>query len=281
MRGVVVALLATVLAVWTAPRAAQHLDQPVFPRTKVLLLGTFHMANPGNDVFNVESDDMLVARRQAEIQAVVESLAAFQPTKVALESDFGTERLADRYRSYLAGSLEPSRNEIVQIGYRLAGLLGHATVYPVDADVDGIDPRPAWAEFPEIEAAKSRYAQGFFERRNLRSSTVGEYLLWLNSPEYRTGSHFFYTAFDMRMTTAGDDRSVIWLSDWYKRNLLIVANLLKIANPDGSDRLFVMFGAGHSYLLTQFLSESPHFELVESRDYLPRTSAAEDGRTSS
>ena len=269
MRIAVAALLASVLSGWMSPVRAQKLDLPEFPKTKVLILGTFHMGNPGNDVYNLEADDMLASKRQLEINTVVEALAAFEPTKVALESDFGTDRVVDRYRSYLEGNHELSRNEIDQIGYRLAERSGHSTVYPVDADVDGIDPRPSWANFPEIVDAKDRYAQTY-SPLELSSSTVSQYLAWINSPEYHARNHFFYTAFDMKMTRAGDDQSVIWLSDWYKRNLLIVANLLKIANPDGSDRIFVMFGAGHSYLLNQFLSESPHFELVDPRDYLPR-----------
>lgn len=255
---------------WAAAASGQQVVSPEFPRTEVLVLGTYHMANPGNDVYNTEADDVLSARRQAEIRAVVEALVSFEPTRVALESDFGTDRVVEGYRAYLAGERELTRNEIDQIGYRVAEAMGHSTVYPVDGDVDGIDPRPAWAKFPEIVAARDRYAESFVAGPKLADSTVGEYLGWLNTPEYAAANHFFYTAFGMRMTEPGDDRSITWIADWYERNLLIVANLLKIAEADGSDRILVIFGAGHSYLLHQFLSESPHFEVVDARQYLPR-----------
>ena len=34
----------------------------------ILILGTYHMANPGLDAYNVEADDVLSARRQEEIR---------------------------------------------------------------------------------------------------------------------------------------------------------------------------------------------------------------------
>jgi len=40
-------------------------------RTPVLIVGSYHMSNPGADRFNLESDDVLSARRQQEIEDVV------------------------------------------------------------------------------------------------------------------------------------------------------------------------------------------------------------------
>ena len=56
-------------------------------RAKVLLLGVFHFAYPNLDVFKHEQKvDMLSERRRAEAAEVVERLAAFRPTKVAMEA---------------------------------------------------------------------------------------------------------------------------------------------------------------------------------------------------
>ncbi|PWT83247.1 MAG: hypothetical protein C5B44_00860, partial [Acidobacteria bacterium] len=102
---------------------------------EVLVLGTYHMANPGHDIFNMQADDVLKPKRQAEIAQLIEVLKTFQPTKIAIESN----PLGDRpkqYADYLAGKRELARNEIDQIGFRLAKELGHKTVYPVDADGD-------------------------------------------------------------------------------------------------------------------------------------------------
>lgn len=36
-------------------------------RAEILILGTYHMANPGRDIFNMSADDVLLPKRQAEI----------------------------------------------------------------------------------------------------------------------------------------------------------------------------------------------------------------------
>jgi len=61
-------------------------------RAEVLVLGTYHMANPGRDIFNTQADDVLAPKRQAEIAQLLEVLKKFQPTKVAIESDPGGPR---------------------------------------------------------------------------------------------------------------------------------------------------------------------------------------------
>ncbi len=101
---------------------------------EVLVLGTYHMSNPGRDIFNTNADDVLAPKRQAEIAELVAVLKKFNPTKIAVEADLGDDRIPKRYTDYTGGKHELSRNEVEQIGFRLAKELGHKTVYPVDAD---------------------------------------------------------------------------------------------------------------------------------------------------
>lgn len=76
-------------------------------------------------------------RRQAEIAQLIDVLKRFQPTKIAVEVDtFPQKRIAQRYDDYLAGKYQLTRNEIDQLGLRLAKELGHKTIYAVDADGD-------------------------------------------------------------------------------------------------------------------------------------------------
>jgi uncharacterized phosphosugar-binding protein len=58
------------------------------------------------------------------------------------------------------------------------------------------------------------------------------------------------------------------LTQWYKRNFLICANLVQRARP--GDRAVVFFGSGHSFLLRQCVGEMPGYRLVEANGYLPR-----------
>src|SRR5262249_55992291 len=85
---------------------------------QVMIVGTFHMSNPGHDLHNTTVDDVLAPQRQTEIGAIASSLKRFQPTQVMAE--WPADAVAERYPKYLAGTLPPSRNEVVQLGFRLA-----------------------------------------------------------------------------------------------------------------------------------------------------------------
>jgi len=102
----------------------------------VLVLGTFHLANHNKDMFNVQADDMLAPKRQAEIAAFVESLRGFQPTKIAVEVAVGQVELNQKYQQYLAGKYTLTADEVDQIGFRLAKELGHTQLYPINVMAD-------------------------------------------------------------------------------------------------------------------------------------------------
>src|ERR671934_11979 len=56
------------------------------PRASVMLLGTFHFDDPGLDAHKPRhAFDVFSARRQSEIAEVVGLLAAYRPTKIAVE----------------------------------------------------------------------------------------------------------------------------------------------------------------------------------------------------
>lgn len=103
-------------------------------RAEVLVLGVYHMSNPGHDIFNMQADDVLAPKRQQEIAQLIEVLKRFHPTKIAIEAGIWSQRAGREYSDYVAGKYTLSRNEIDQIGYRLAKELGHKNVYPVDVD---------------------------------------------------------------------------------------------------------------------------------------------------
>src|SRR5438067_12446927 len=121
MKNVVLVLAALIISITSWAQSES--------RPEILVLGTYHMANPGHDIFNMKTDDVLAPKRQAEIAQLIEVLKRFQPTKIALEAQ-GDGRPKE-YAEYLAGTHELTRNEIEQIGFRLARKLGHKTVYPV------------------------------------------------------------------------------------------------------------------------------------------------------
>jgi Family of unknown function (DUF5694) len=98
-------------------------------KAHVLVLGVFHMNNPGQDIFNLKVDDVLVPKRQKEITETVAALKRFRPNKIALEADFGSDKMMKNYQAYLDGKYELTRNERDQLGLRLAKELGHKQIY--------------------------------------------------------------------------------------------------------------------------------------------------------
>lgn len=279
-----ISLVAAALAAASAPAVGQHVDERAAGAAmdadaaagdtatlRVMVLGTYHFANPGQDVINTEADDVLAPDRQAQIRAVVDSLVRFRPTKVAVEWPYeNAARFDSIYRAYRDGRHALTRNERQQLGMRLAGRMDHEHIYAIDSD----------GEFPfrEVMAYAEAHQPGFveyFERLRDRletrsdsmqaNATVGEILRARNTP---SDVAFTYEPY-MRMTEVGGDSVYVGVrpvAAYYERNLKIFANLLRIAEP--GDRIIVIFGSGHSPFLRQFVDGHPRMELIEPLDFL-------------
>jgi hypothetical protein len=259
------ATLALCLAPIAAPRA-----QPAAKPVEVMVVGVFHMSNPGHDIHNLKVDDVLEPKRQAQIAAVIAGLARFKPTKVGVE--WPADIVAERYKQYLAGTLAPSRNEVVQLGFRLAKTAGAEGVYSLDADGDF--PYERLKNFAETRGFKDLLdADNAVVQRNvdeqarlLAEKGVAADLRFLNDPQRLRGDNAFYRSM-LRIGEGDDQPGVDLLTAWYHRNFRICANLLHLAKP--GDRIVVFFGSGHAFLLRQCVTETPGFKLVEADDYLP------------
>jgi hypothetical protein len=57
------------------------------------------------------------------------------------------------------------------------------------------------------------------------------------------------------------------LSWWYRRNMIILANIIRITDSP-NDRILVIYGTGHSKLLTQFAKESAFYNVESPLNYL-------------
>jgi hypothetical protein len=239
--------------------------------TQVMIVGVFHMANPGHDLYDTKVDDVLAPRRQAEIAAVTAGLARFRPTKVAVEWPAAT--VAERYPNYLAGNLPPSRNEVVQLGFRLAKTAGRAPVFGIDADGDLPIPQlfdyaKAHGFQPLIDRENAQLASADKEaQRILDRQGVAAALGYLNRTGYAEANNSWYRS-ALRIGAGDDQPGVDLEAAWYRRNFLICAHLLQIARP--GDRIVVFFGAGHEFLLRQCVRETPGLRLVEPIPYLPK-----------
>ncbi|WP_254543424.1 DUF5694 domain-containing protein [Halomarina pelagica] len=263
-------------------------------QVRVLLLGTYHMDNPGLDTVNVDADDVLTERRQDELTDLVACLVKWEPQRVAVERPYDrSDEVNALYREYRAGvrsyereeEIEPPhpyrdelhtecRSEVVQIGFRLAEVLDHEQVYPIDY--------PVWLANEDAEALEERGVEPdaktqvtvtdleAFEREQnerLADSTIPEYLRWMNREEHLRVNHegMFH-----RFIPWGEGDNFggpRLLATWYDRNIRMVHNLWRAMEP-GDERMVLVVGSGHVRVLRHLLTESPMFCPVSPRPYL-------------
>ena len=278
-----ISLLVGVIAVTmllTGTVAAQLLDelppdicQEKDTRTAVLLIGSYHMSNPGLDQFNLKSDDVRVPKRQKELEALSKRLASFKPTKVAVEAPFGDEPTVAAYKEYVAGKREMRRSEEEQIGFRLAKKMGHDAIYPIDVRMSLSDKelRPIIGSNPEYQKKMgelNRLGNAAIDQMGkwLAEGSVSYMLYQMNRPVALRQAHWPYIW--IFATIAKDDNyaGADFVARWYNRNLRIFANLDRISEK--GDRVVVVYGMGHIPILKDLVVSSPDYCTVDPLPFL-------------
>jgi len=269
------------LSLVTAPaRAAEPIQ--------VMVLGTFHFANPGEDKVNSKIDPVTTPGKQAELAELADRLARFRPTLIAVErvAPDQSALLDDRYPSFKPEDLLKNPDERVQIGYRLARQSGLPRVYAIDEmagpgepDYFPFEPVQAWAQahgrMAEIEAlfgpAQAAAAQLESEQK---TRPLYDLLADVNAPDHpvfikgQGAGYYQLLAMGAGRDLPGADLN----ARWYARNARIFAKLTQVARP--GDRVLIVYGAGHNYWLRHFASETAGFRLVEAGPFLTKTAPA-------
>jgi hypothetical protein len=243
----------------------------------LLIVGLYHMNNPGQDRFGATVGDVMGEAKQKEIGLLRDRLAAFAPTKIAVEAPFKGGNTARDFEQFVAGRYVLTPNEIDQVGFVLAKRLGHKTVFPVDfpmwmdgrvpAEIGVAKPRPAGtgatSEEPPTEApAIYRELQ-----KRIAEESVLEVLRYVNSWDYTRQDGGLYVD-NLRPDPYSGDlyETSNALTNWYKRNARIFTNLYRIVEP--GDRVLLLIGSGHNAILRQFAIDSGDFCLVDTLSYL-------------
>jgi len=251
---------------FAAAGAAHAADAPV----QVMILATVHMDNPGLDFHNTKVEDVLQPEPQAQIARITEALSRFKPTAVHVEAP--AEATRDRYALYLSDKLPPSRNEVVQLGFRLAKRAGLETVHGIDVLTDF--PYAPVEAFATAHGQKGLLdtmhaeveAQARSEEELMRTKGIAAELRRINDPEDIGQGHGYYRMM-LRIGAGEEQPGAELLTAWYRRNFLICANMLQLSRP--GDRIVVIYGGGHAFLLRQCVLETPGLALVEANSYLP------------
>ena len=270
------------------------------PTAKIMLLGTFHFENHGVDRYKPHVGfDAFSERRQAEIAEVVERLAGFRPTKIAVERrPQDQEEIDQKYSAYLEDRFELPGDEVYQLGFRLARRLGHDRVHCVNAwgryyepaiDIEayvrehGLDREylnnvlsphtpEAYAGEHDQEHLLSQWEPrfeelyGYWDQLKTQVS-LREILVRTNAEELIVKGHGHYLVDRFKAGVNGEYPGVDWVTAWYNRNLRIFANLQRIAKSP-EERILLIIGGGHLAILRHCVLASPEYDLVEVHEYL-------------
>lgn len=274
--------LAALLATGTAAAQEPIADLRNEPAPHVLLLGVFHFQDAGLDAYKPEFPlDIRAPARQRQLEEVLARLAAWAPTRIAVEARPERQsRLDSLFARYPAGGLDTLPNEIYQIGFRLAKRLGLPGVIAVDAPARRLDSAMTEAEWSRRQsglrpgflastdwdrrfAALYRADDSAKTARSLRKT-----LLYINSPDRLIAGHGHYLVGTIVNGEIGDYLGADgFVSGWYNRNLRIYSNVVRlIRSPE--ERVLVIFGAGHMPILRHLFQSTPVATLSDVQEVL-------------
>ena len=243
-------------------------------KNSITLLGVYHFENPNLDAFNVKSDNVMSPKRQREIQQLVEELAKFKPTQIDLEFDVAKSDADKRYQRYLKGEYELGPGEGEQIGFRLAKLLGHPHIYPVDErniELD-FDPGDLAKDFGPLleELGKAGNAAVSMINDWVKNNAIGVALSKMNAPEIDRLNVDLYYRYLLPVGRGDKNPGPEGVARWYKRNLYILHHIISLLKEGEENRVLVIFGQGHTAMLNQFLQYTTLFKKEDIRQYLPK-----------
>jgi Family of unknown function (DUF5694) len=242
----------------------------------ILILGTFHFDYTQNisDVKGENNFDVTSEKRQKELLVLIEKIKAFKPTKIAVEKMLPNQLLMDSlYKAYTAGTWQLGKNEVYQIGFRLAKELGLNGVSCVDTRPDQIEVDTTisdWelyakqrGELEKWEAYNEPNNQANTYIESLRTSmTIADYLNFLNNDKVkRRYKQFFLTGLvevGTGHTYAGADLT----GYWYRRNTRIFANIKRLVTSE-DERILVIYGNSHAWVLEELFNASPEFKTIK------------------
>jgi hypothetical protein len=242
----------------------------------LVILGTYHMGTPGNNVVNPKVNDVAAPERQKQIVELVGKLKKFKPTKIVVECDLEDDaKMQELYEKYLSGNYQLSKNETNQIGFRLAKEAGLKKVYCVDWSDFWDDPTINYGKFAAKDAELDSFLKGVnqnskkeidAEFEKLYPLPITDQLIRLNRPEQIEKHHKVYYDI-MRIGRGREYAGAGYLSWWYRRNMVILTNIIRLTDSP-QDRILVIYGEGHNKLLNQFATESEFYHVESPLKYL-------------
>lgn len=241
------------------------------PKREIAFLGTFHFAGT-NDMVSMKIDDLASEKRQKEIVALIDRLAALKPDKVILEYPFGNLKLDSLYQEYRKGNHPLSINERQQLGFRIAHELDHEHIYVADYPMD-----IAFGPLMEyLEEHKQTYkldslvleANALMRawENHYKNGTIADLLTLMNTEESDHQNKNIYLEVFNSLGGGQNHSGVTVVSKWWERNFHIMKNIDLITVP--GEKALVIFGQGHTAILKDLYEGRSDTEVIDVIPYL-------------
>ena len=265
----ILAVVSLLLVLPSAKTSAQKAEGD--RRIQVMVLGVYHFQNPNADVVKTNFPDHLSATKQKEIEAVLEALAKFAPTKIFVEAVPESQRLKENYAAYLKDGYVLTANETDQLGSRLAKRLGHKQVFGADHKI-GMDINAVMAAANQtkntvfLSTFQKVIAEVQAMQKRHESATVTQALTELNEPSLQERTKEIYLQM-ARVTNGESYVGADVLTNWYQRNFRIFSNIVRSLEPSYT-RVLIIFGQGHAPYLRDAVMSSSDMTLIEPNAFL-------------
>lgn len=232
-------------------------------KPKLLVVGTLHMETISN----------MITERQDEVIRLVQLLGEFQPTKIAVERDENEfAELKREYKQYLNNEYELCTNEIDQIGFRLAKNAGHQNLFPInwegritEEDLAGLL-NAAEEHYPSLLNNLTDFQNKQLDLDENPNASIIDVYRQLNNLQLIEQLKQIYLSFSI--IEHGDQKiGTTFLAKWSERELRILSNVLQLID-DQSDRILLLIGSDHLWMLRQLFEGSGQYEMEGCISYL-------------
>lgn len=256
-------------------------------KVNVVLVGTYHFNNPGNDAVKTKERNILSEESQKGLEQITDQLKKkFNPDQIFVESNFNQKaELDQQYQLYLKNEYhkftdtitKPRKKrfyvegETYQLAFRLAKKSGNKEVYPIDTLIEmrfdllqkivKADPTTSKI-FDDKLAAMTARSNNVMSKKSLR-----EVFLSMNEAADLNENKGFYISFANALGKDGKYFGPNFVADWYKRNLIMYANIQHQLKADAKN-IVVLVGTGHAAMFREFFKNDDNFNLIELKDVL-------------
>jgi hypothetical protein len=244
-------------------------------KTKILLVGTIHFETPHKDKFELDTDNFLSTKRQAELEILTTTLAKTKASKVMIERPAEEQSFHDSlYTNYLKGKYSLSISEREQIGFRLAKKLHLQHINCVDQlygfPHDSIMNTTLVANnqrflMDSLMTAGKNMLHDF--NKKVKEESLSNVLNYLNEKAQLKRNLSLYLKYLAKVGASNNLAGAEYVSDWYMRNLAIYSTIL--SQTQANDQyIVVIFGQGHIPILKHLFENNPDFEVIELKNVL-------------